>query len=98
MFARLVEFNLLELDLPTTGLAHGNVARQCLYFLVLKNFLEPLDAQRELRAKNFPILEYIVNNVGYHAYRATALEDERYRLTQKCCALLDEGSIPFGSL
>ncbi|CAF9930550.1 MAG: hypothetical protein HETSPECPRED_007649 [Heterodermia speciosa] len=80
-------------------LAHGYVASQCLNFLVLKNFLDPLDdAQRELRAKDFPFLEYAVNNVGYHSYRATALEDERYRLRQKCRALLDEGGIPFGSL
>ena len=80
-------------------LAHGYVANQCLNFLVLKDFLEPLsDAQRELRAKDFPFLDYAVNNVGHHAYRATDLEDERYALTHRCRVLLDEGAIPFGVL
>ena len=80
-------------------LAHGYIANQCLNFLLLKNFLEPLDAApRELRAKKFPFLDYAVNSVGYHAYRATTLEDEHYALTQKCRTLLDEGSIPLGSL
>ena len=80
-------------------IAHGYIANQCLLFLLLKNFLEPLDAaRRELRAKTFPFLDYAVNNVGYHAYRATALEDKHYALTQKCRTLLDEGSMPLGSL
>ena len=80
-------------------LEHGYIANQCLKLLLLKDFLEPLyGAQRELRAKDFPFLNYAVNHVGYHAYRATALEDKRYALTQKCRALLDEGAIPLGSL
>ena len=80
-------------------LAHGYVANQCLNFLVLKNFLEPLnDTQRELRAKEFPFLKYAVRNVGFHLHFATALEDEHYALTKRCLALLDKDAIPRGSL
>lgn len=80
-------------------LEHGYIANQCLKLLLLKDFVEPLcDAQRDLRAKDFPFLDYAVNNVGYHASRATALEEKRYALTEKCRTLLDEGAIPLGSL
>ena len=80
-------------------LAHGYIANQCLQFVALKDFLEPLsDAQRGTRAKEYPFLNYAVSNLGYHANRATALEEERYKLKQKCLALLEEGAIPLGSL
>ena len=80
-------------------LAHGYVAKQCLNFLVLKDFAEPLDPeQRKLRAQRFPFLDYAINNVGYHAYRSTILENQRYEVTRRCLALLDNDAMPLGSL
>ncbi len=80
-------------------LAHGYIANQCLNFLALKDFAELLNsAQRELRAQEFGFLDYAVNNVGYHAYRSTALENERYKVNQRCLALLGDGAMPLGSL
>ena len=80
-------------------LAHGYVAKQCLNFLVLKDFAEPLDPeQRRLRAQNFAFLDYAINNVGYHAYRSTIRENQRYEVTRRCLALLDNGAMPLGSL
>lgn len=80
-------------------LAHGYVAKQCLNFLVLKDFAEPLDPeQRKLRAQKFAFLGYAINNVGYHAYRSTVLENQRYELTRRCLALLENDAMPLGSL
>ena len=81
------------------NLAHGYMANQCLNFLVLNDFSEPLDEpQRKHRTQKYPFLDYAVDNVGYHAYRTSTLEEERYRLNSKCHALLDDGAMPLGSL
>ena len=81
------------------ALAHGYVAKQCLNFLVLKDFAEPLDPERrKLRAQKFAFLDYAINNVGYHAYRSSLLENQRYEVTPRCLALLDNGAMPLGSL
>lgn len=81
------------------NLAHGYIANQCLNFLVLKDFVEPLDlARRKLRRQKFAFHDYAIDNVGYHAYRSTPLENIRYDVNQRCLALLDDGGMPLGSL
>lgn len=81
------------------NLTHGYMANQCLNFLVLEDFAEPLDdKQRRHRAQQYPFLDYAVENVGFHAYRSNTLEEDRYALTHKCLALLDDGAMPLGSL
>ena len=81
------------------ALVHGYIAKQCLNFLILKDFAEPLDPKRrKLRAQKFAFLDYAINNVGYHTYRSSLLKNQRYKVTPRYLALLDNNTISLGDL